>query len=103
MSKIDNAPYSASKPIVTRRMLHWMLHVALVEIRAASSLQSASNMADVFHNLPMSLLRCSTSEECAGEFEKLLERAARLGLREYLLKLRDGAYVSEQNFMRSAD
>lgn len=40
-----------------------MLHVAFVEIRAAESFRVAKRFSDIFHDLPIRLLRCSVSED----------------------------------------
>ena len=72
---------------VKRDALHYLLQTALVEIRASESLPAARKFADVFHNLPMNLLRCSTCEDYDAEYARLLERARRWGLDGYLQRL----------------
>lgn len=67
-----------------RRILHFMLMSAFVDIRAANSLSGAAKLADVYHNAPMRLLSC----ECTADYEALLssimERAKRHNLDVYL-------------------
>ena len=64
--------------------LHYMLQMALIEIRASDSLAAARKFADIFHNLPMRLLKCSSGEDYDAELKTLLERARRWGLDGYL-------------------
>jgi hypothetical protein len=73
---------------VKRETLHFMLEAALIEIRASNSLNAAKKFADVFHNLPMALLRCSTSDDYDTQFQNLLERAKRSDLDGYVQQLR---------------
>jgi hypothetical protein len=68
--------------------LHYMLQAALIEIRASDTVQAAKKIADVFHALPMSLLNCSTNEDYENEFLRLMERAKRWGLQDYLENLK---------------
>jgi len=70
-----------------RDALHYMMHTAFIEIRASNSLNAAKKFADVFHNLPMSLLNCRTGEDYDAEFSKLLERARQWELHDYLQQL----------------
>jgi hypothetical protein len=70
-----------------RRALHYMLTTALVEIRAAESLNAAVKFADVFHNLPMRLLDCTTAADFDAEYTKVLERSKLFGLEEYVQNL----------------
>lgn len=72
---------------VKRDALHFMLEAALIEIRASNSVNAAKKFADVFHNLPMALLKCSTSDDYDAQFLNLLERAKRSGLESYVQKL----------------
>ena len=75
-------------PIVQkRRAMHYMLATALVEVRGSKSLNAAQKFADVFHNLPMALLKCHTVEDFDEQYERLLERAKRHGLETYLREL----------------
>lgn len=76
-----------SKAKVKRDALHFMLEAALIEIRASDSANSAKKFAEVFHNLPMALLSCSTSEDYDTQFLNLMERAKRSGLDNYAQKL----------------
>lgn len=48
---------------IKRYVLSCMLHVAFVEIRAAESFRVAKRFSDIFHDLPIRLLRCSVSED----------------------------------------
>ena len=73
---------------IKRDALHYMLGAVLVEIRAANSVHAAKKFADVFHNLPMSLLSCVTSADYDAEFFKLLERSKRWELDAYIKGLR---------------
>ena len=90
---------------VKRDALHYMLHVAFIEIRSANSLNAAKKFAYVFHNLPMGLLRCSTSEDYDAEFAKLMARAKRQGLDGYLQNLLASATkaVAEETINTFAD
>jgi hypothetical protein len=72
---------------VKRDALHFMLEAALIEIRASASLNAAKKFADVFHNLPIALLKCSTSDEYDAQLLNLLERAKRSGIDSYVQKL----------------
>jgi hypothetical protein len=72
---------------VKREALHFMLQTALIEIRAAGSLNAAKKFADVFHNVPMALLKCSTADDYDAQFLDLLERAKRSGLDSYIQDL----------------
>ena len=71
-----------------RNALHYMLGAAFIEIRAANSVQAAKKFADVFHNLPMGLLNCVTSEDYDAQFLKIQERAKRWELDTYVQNLR---------------
>lgn len=72
---------------VKRDALHFMLEAAFIEIRASSSVNAAKKIADIFHSLPMALLKCSTSDDYDAQFLNLLERAKRSGLDSYVQKL----------------
>ncbi|GAB2498480.1 hypothetical protein [Arenimonas alkanexedens] len=73
--------------IAKRKALHYMLATALIEIRASNTLNAAQKIADVFHNLPMGLLKCSASEDYDAEYAKLLQRAKRSGFEGYVRNL----------------
>lgn len=64
---------------IQRDVLLYMPHVALVEIRAAESLNAAKKISDIFHNLPMGLFRRPTREDFDVLLDELLERAQRGG------------------------
>ncbi|WP_123647452.1 hypothetical protein [Lysobacter enzymogenes] len=72
---------------IQRDVLLYMLHVALVEIRAAESLNAAKKISDIFHNLPMELSFRSTREDLDVLLDELLERAQRWGMDDYIRNL----------------
>lgn len=67
--------------------LHYMLQAAFIEIRASETIHAARKIADVFHALPLALLKCSTNEDYEKEFLSLKEKAKRWDLQEYLESL----------------
>ncbi|WP_421568823.1 hypothetical protein [Stenotrophomonas sp. PD6] len=76
---------------IKRDVLHFMMKVAFIEIRAATSLNVAKKYADIFHGLPMALLACSRVDDYDTQFARLLERAKRSGLETYVLELHEDA------------
>jgi hypothetical protein len=76
---------------VTRNALLWMLRAALLEIRAAETLNAAVKISDIFHVLPIALSRCASGEELEAQFSALVERARRHGMDSYVLALREAA------------
>ncbi|QCW27086.1 hypothetical protein FE772_17040 [Lysobacter enzymogenes] len=72
---------------IQRDVLLYMPHVALVEIRAAESLNAAKKISDIFHNLPMGLFRRPTREDFDVLLDELLERAQRWGMDDYIRNL----------------
>lgn len=71
-----------------RRVLHIMLQLALIEIRASDSIANSAKIANVFHNLPLALLGCSTAEDHEAKMDELMLRAQRTGLLDYVRGLR---------------
>jgi len=67
--------------------LHFMLGAVLVEIRASDSMEFIKNISNVFHNLPFSLLKCSTTGEYDACLADLMSRARRFGMEDYIEKL----------------
>jgi hypothetical protein len=80
-----------------RAVLHHMLGLALIEIRAVDSLDVATKIASIFHVLPMALLRCSTSEDYQVQLADVLERSKRVGLEKYV---RGVLSVAEKSVVR---
>lgn len=78
-------------------VFHHMLGLALIEIRAAESLDVASRIADVFHNVPMALINCSSSEDYDRKLDELIQRSRRAGLESYLRTLQSVAERSVVN------
>ena len=78
-----------NQPQLMRDALHLMLRAALLEIRASESLNAARKIADVFHVMPSALLRCVGNEDYDAEYRKLIERATRHGLEDYVEKLKE--------------
>ncbi|WP_312316899.1 hypothetical protein [Stenotrophomonas sp.] len=74
-----------------RRVLHMMLRFGLIEIRASDSVNTSAKIADVFHNLPLALLGCSTVEDYEALMQTLHERAERCGLGSYIRGLQSVA------------
>lgn len=83
-----------------RDALHYLLASAYIEVRVADSLPAAKKFADIFHNLPMRLLRCVTSEDYDAEFLELLNRSKRYNMNTYMqeLMLLADKVVSEEGF-----
>ena len=90
-----------SSPDIHRQTLHRMMSFAFIEIRAADSSGFPRKLADIFHNLPVRLLRCSTDEDYAAEYQVLLDRARRWGMEGYLSQVREGVEKSIREDDRS--
>ncbi|GGD48411.1 hypothetical protein [Pseudoxanthomonas indica] len=71
-----------------RRIVHFMMMSAFVEIRAAKSLNGAARFADIFHNVPMRLLSCEDLEDYEDLLSDIMARASRHNLVAYLEGLR---------------
>ncbi|MEM6480015.1 MAG: hypothetical protein AAF647_13380 [Pseudomonadota bacterium] len=74
--------------ILTAADLSQMLGIALIEIRAAESLERAQLWADVFHNVPGGLQRGIEPEEI---YAGMLGRAKRWGDSVWLERQREWA------------
>lgn len=62
----------------------YVLHIALIEIRAAESLKKAQMFADVMHNVPMMLSNERSEPEIISE---IMTKAKRQGVDQYFSKL----------------
>lgn len=62
----------------------YVLHIALIEIRAAESLKKAQVFADVMHNVPMMLSNERLEPEIISE---IMTKAERQGVDQYFSKL----------------
>ncbi|TLM79130.1 hypothetical protein ACONUD_14620 [Microbulbifer harenosus] len=69
------------------KALHYMVQLAFIEIRSATSLNAANKFADVFHNIPMMLLNSSSALEDQVILDKLIQRAKSNGMDDYVKKL----------------
>lgn len=66
----------------------YVLHIALIEIRATENLLKARIFADVVHNVPTMIKAGRTEDEIAA---KVLLNAKRQGVYDYFSKLFDKA------------
>ncbi len=73
--------------------LHHMIGIAFIEIRATDSMPDARKFAGLFHNLPMRLLKCATSDDYDAELLELLNRSKRYNIEAYI---RDLILLSEE-------
>jgi transcriptional regulator len=62
----------------------YVLHIALIEIRATENLKKARVFADVVHNVP-SMIKAGRAEE--EIVEEVMLKANRQGVGDYFLKL----------------
>ncbi len=69
----------------------YVLHIALIEIRAAESLKKAQVFADVMHNVPMMLSNERSEPEIITE---IMSKAKRQGVDQYFSKLFEKAEKS---------
>jgi hypothetical protein len=72
----------------------YVLHIALIEIRAADTLKKAQIFADVVHNVPL-MLNNQRSE--ADIIEQIMTKAKRQGVDQYFFKLFDMAAKKQTN------
>jgi hypothetical protein len=70
-----------------RYTLYYIIGIAFVEIRATDSMVDAKRFAGLFHNLPMRLLRCVTSDDYDAEILELLNRSKRYNMEAYMRDL----------------
>jgi len=72
----------------TKRMLHWLLHYALIELRAyghESGDQRVFLLADLVHNVPLQLERVDRNETSPDDVMQWLQtRAQRNGIAGWL-------------------
>ncbi len=66
-----------------------MMQSAFIEIRASRSLNASKKFADIFHNLPMMLVRSTSDEDDQLIYEKLLKSAQRYNMEDYVKELRE--------------
>ena len=62
----------------------YVLHVALIEIRATENIKKAQIFADIVHNVPTMVMVGKTEKEIFG---KVMINAKRQGVEEYFSKL----------------
>lgn len=74
-----------------RDVIHHMLSLALIEIRAAESMDVASRIASIFHAIPVALINCSSVEDFDGQLDALIQRSRRVGLEAYIRELQSTA------------
>lgn len=74
-----------------RDVVHHMLSLALVEIRAAESGDVARRIAGVFHAVPVALINCSSSEDYDRQLDEIIQRSRRAGLETYVRGLQSTA------------
>lgn len=74
-----------------RDVIHHMLGLALIEIRAAESMDCASRIASIFHAVPAALINCSSVEDYDGQLDSLIQRSRRVGLEAYIRELQSTA------------
>ncbi len=79
----DSAP---SKAVLIK-----MLGFALLEIRASDNLELAKTLADIFHNLPPHLASKWSEGSNVEAYEKILNKAQRYKLKNYIVELRKSA------------
>lgn len=100
---LSNHEYQWSEVVIStdihRQTLHRMMSLAFIEIRAAESPGVSRKLADIFHNLPVRLLRCSTDEDYEVEYQVLFGMARRWGMEDYLIGVRAGV----ENAIRERD
>lgn len=66
---------------VDRSQILYMMHLALIEIRATQHLRTAQAIADVLHNVPLQLMNNLPNEAI---LESIDVRADRLSVRKYV-------------------
>ena len=79
----------------TYEHIHYVLHIAFIEIRMSDDLQKAQIIADIFHNVPM-MMRMLRS---VGKIkEEILEKASRHGVEKRI----HGWFRSAERNLREA-
>ena len=73
----------------------YMLHIALVEIRASSKLEVAHRLADIFHNLPMQLSRDWSPDKSQEALDTILRKSKKYGMDNYIEKLAKKSMLSD--------
>lgn len=74
-----------------RDVVHHMLSLAFVEIRATESKDVAAKIASIFHAVPVALINCSSSEDYDKQLDDLIQRSRRVGLENYVQGLQSTA------------
>lgn len=65
----------------------YMMQFAFIEIRSASSLNAAKKFADIFHNVPVSLLKSGNTDDGQLILNGIMERARNHNMDEYIQNL----------------
>jgi len=73
--------------IPSREAFLYMLHIALVEIRASSKLEVSHRLADIFHNLPMQLSNDWSPDKSRKVLDTILSKSKKYGMDDYIEKL----------------
>lgn len=68
-------------------VLLYMMHTAFIEIRATDSLNAAKKIADIFHHVPLSLLKSGDPAEQRMILDNIMDKAARYGMNGYMNEL----------------
>lgn len=74
-----------------RDVVHHMLGLALIEIRAAESMDVASRIASIFHAVPVALINCASAEDYDRQLEGLIQRSRCVGLEAYIREVQSTA------------
>lgn len=78
----DGSEASDIKPLIL-----CMMQFVFIEIRSASSLHAAKKFADIFHNVPILLLKSRSIADEKLILNGIIERAKNYDLDEYIKKL----------------
>lgn len=68
-------------------LLLYMMQFIFIEIRSASSLHAAKKFADIFHKVPISLLKSRSIDDEKLILNGIIERAKNYDLDEYIKNL----------------
>ena len=66
-----------------------MMHIAFIEIRSSESINVSKKFADVFHQLPMMLLKSNDLSDDIVIYKKIIERSKKYKLEVYLEELKE--------------
>ena len=82
---MSNESYSKATNI--NSLVLYMMQFVFIEIRSASSLKAAKKFADIFHNVPVLLLKSRSIDDEQLILNGIIERAKNHNMDEYIKKL----------------